>query len=46
MDEGVVYLVNQDGTYSTVSSDAYLELSNMEKEFIWEAKMSAMGKLF
>lgn len=28
VDEGVVHLVNQDGTYSTISSDAYLELAN------------------
>ncbi|GEM_PF-5324087 len=28
VDEGVVHLVNQDGTYSSISSDAYLELEN------------------
>lgn len=39
-DEGVVYLVNQDGTYSTVSSDAYLELSNGKRIYMGSKNVS------
>lgn len=39
-DEGVVYLVNQEGTYSTVSSDAYLELNNGIQIFLGSKNIS------
>ena len=39
-DGGVVYLVNQEGTYSTVSSDAYLELKNGIQIFLGSKNIS------
>lgn len=39
-DFGVVYLVNQDGTYSTVSSTAYLELANGKRVYIGSKNVS------
>lgn len=40
IDEGVVHLVTQDGTYSTVSSDAYLELKNGVRIYIGSKNIS------
>lgn len=40
MDEGVVYLINQEGTYSTVSSNAYLELQNGVRIYLGSKNVS------
>lgn len=40
VDEGVVHLVNQDGTYSTISSDAYLELANGIRVYLGSKNVS------
>ncbi len=39
-DGGVVYLVNQEGTYSTVSSDAYLMLENGMRIYLGSKNIS------
>ena len=40
LDEGVVHLVTQDGTYSTVSSDAYLQLTNGVRIYLGSKNIS------
>lgn len=39
-DSGVVYLINQEGTYSTISSAAYLELENGIRIYIGSKNVS------
>ena len=39
-DSGVVYLINQEGTYSTISSAAYLELENGVRVYIGSKNVS------